>query len=59
MQDQSLNNFENNTMNLSVNEVKLTGLWARNCATIQQLVILKSALGPEKFSGSFAKRPPS
>ena len=59
IQDQSFNNFENNTMKLSVNEVKLTGLWARNCVTIQQLFILKSAFGPEKFSGSFAKRPPS
>ena len=26
---------ENNTMKLSVNEAILTGLWARNCATIQ------------------------
>ena len=26
--------FENDTMKLSVNEAKLTGLWARNCATI-------------------------
>ena len=35
---------------LSVNEAKLTGLWARNCATIQQVLILKFAFGPEKFS---------
>ena len=31
---QSFNNFENNTMKLLVNEAKLTGLWARNWATI-------------------------
>ena len=30
IQDQSLNNFENNTIKLSVNEAILTGLWARN-----------------------------
>ena len=28
-------------MKLSVNETKLNDLWARNCATIQQVVILK------------------
>ena len=32
VQDQSFNNFENNTMQLLVNEAKLTGLWAKNCA---------------------------
>ena len=37
IQDQSFNNFENNTMKLTVNEAKLTGLWAGNCATIQRL----------------------
>ena len=48
-------------MKLSVDKAKLTGFWARNCATIQlvwilkfaratiQLVwILKFAVGPEK-----------
>ena len=35
----------------SVNEGKLTGLWAKNCATIQEVLILKFALGPEKLSG--------
>ena len=49
IQDQSFNNFENNPMNLSVNEVKLTGLCARTCATIQKLLILKSAFGPKIF----------
>ena len=49
--DQSFNNFENNTMKLSVNEEKLAGLWARNCATIQQVSILKLAFQPEKFPG--------
>ena len=33
IQDQSFNNFENNSMKLSVKEAKLTGLWASNCAT--------------------------
>ena len=36
-------------MKLSVNEAKLTGLWARNCASLQQILTLKFALGPEKF----------
>ena len=36
-------------MDLSVNEEKLTGVWARNCDTIQQVLILKFAFGPEKF----------
>ena len=35
--DHSFNDFENDTMKISYNEAKLTGLWARNCATIQQL----------------------
>ena len=38
-------------MKLSVNETKLNGLWARNCATIQQVVILKFAFAPENFPG--------
>ena len=48
---------ENNTMNLSVNEAKLAGLWARNCATIQQVLILKFAFGPEKFPGLSRNEP--
>ena len=36
-EDQSFNKFENNKMKLSVYEAKLTGLWARNCAIIQQV----------------------
>ena len=40
IQDQSFNNFENNTIKLLGNEAKLTGLWARNWATIQQVLIL-------------------
>ena len=43
--------FKNNTWTLSVNEAKLTGLWDRNCATIQQVVIFKFAFEPEKFPG--------
>ena len=38
-------------MKLSVNKTKLNGLWARNCATIQQVVILKFAFAPENFPG--------
>ena len=58
VQDQSFNNFENNTMKLSVDEAKLTGMWAWNCAAFQQVVILKFALGPEKFPG-LARNGPS
>ena len=36
-------------MKLSVNEAKLTGLWAWDCATVQQVLILKFAFEPEKF----------
>ena len=37
-------------MTLSVNEEKLTGLRARNCAlTIQRVLILKFAFTPEQF----------
>ena len=45
MQDQSFNNFENNTMKLPVNETKLAGLWARKCTTTQQVLILEFAFG--------------
>ena len=39
-------------LKLSVNnEAKLTGLRARNCATIQKVWILKFAFGIEKFPG--------
>ena len=38
-------------MKLSVNEGKLTGLWARNFVTIQRVLISKFAFGPEKLSG--------
>ena len=38
-------------MKLSENEAILTGLWASNCATIQQVLILKFAFTPEKFPG--------
>ena len=48
IQDQSFNNFENDIMNLSLDEAKLSGLWARNFATIQLVLISKFAFGPEK-----------
>jgi len=38
-------------MKLSVDEAKLTGLRARNCATIKVVWILKFAFGPEKLPG--------
>ena len=41
--------LKSNKMKLSVNEARLTGLWARNCATIQQVWILKFASGPKRF----------
>ena len=44
-------------MNLSVNEAKLTGLWARNYLTIQQVLIPKYAFGPEKLPGLSRNRP--
>ena len=44
-------------MNLSVNEAKLTGLWAWNCATIQQVVILIFAFEPKKFLGLLKNGP--
>ena len=58
IQDQSFNNFENDTMKLSVNEAKLTGLWARNCATIQQALISKFAFRARKVIGTFETRAP-
>ena len=45
-------------MKLSVDEAKLTGMWAWNCAGFQQVVILKFALGPEKFPGLLRNGPP-
>ena len=36
-------------MKLSVSEAKLTGLYARNCATIQQVLILKLPSGPKSY----------
>ena len=44
-------------MKLSINETKLTGLWARNCAIIQQVLILKFAFAPEKFPGLSRNEP--
>ena len=45
-------------MKLSIiNGAKLTGLWARNFATIQQVLILKFAFGPETFPGLSKNEP--
>ena len=40
-------------MKLSATEIKLNGLWARSCATIQQVLILKIFLRARKVSGAF------
>ena len=57
IQDQSFNNFDNDIMKLSVKEAKLTGLWATNFATIQQVLILKFAFRSEKFPGLSRNEP--
>ena len=44
-------------MKLPINETKLTGLWARNCATIPHFLILKFAFVPEKFPGLSRNEP--
>ena len=44
-------------MKLLVNEAKLTGLWARNWATILTGYDIKFALWPEKFLGFSRNRP--
>ena len=38
-------------MQLLVNEAKFTGLWAKNCDTILQVLISKFPSGPENFPG--------
>ena len=40
-----------NTMQLLVDEAKLIGLWAKNCAAMCQVLISKFHFGPEKFPG--------
>ena len=55
---QSFNDFENSLMKLSVNEAKLTGLWARNFV-IKQLVWFQNFLQTWRVIGSFEKRAPS
>ena len=44
-------------MKLKVNEAKLTGLWARNGFTIQQVWILNFAFRSVKFPGLSRNRP--
>ena len=52
IQDESFSyNFEDDTMRVLANEAKLTSLWARNCATNRQALILKFAFEPEKLPG--------
>ena len=57
IQDQSLNNFENDTIKLSVNEAELTGLRARNCATIQQVLIIRFAFRSDTLPGLSRNEP--
>ena len=52
-----INNFENDTMKLSVYEAKLTGLWARNYATIQQVLIQNLPLYAKSY-GVFRETSP-
>ena len=49
IQDQRFNDFKNDTTKLSVDKAKLTSLCARDSANIQQVLILKFVLEPEKF----------
>ena len=50
--DQSFNNFENDSMKLSVKEAKLTGLWVRLTVLLYiQYSISKFLFGPEKLPG--------
>ena len=42
IQDQGSKNFENDIIQLSFKEAKLTGLGTKNCATIQQVLSLNS-----------------
>ena len=42
-------------MKLSVNEAKLTGLWARNCGTIHLRLMSKFAFVPEKLPQAFGE----
>ena len=51
IQDQRFNDFKNDTTKLSVDKAKLTSLCARDSANIQQVLILKFVLEPEKFPG--------
>ena len=58
IQDQSFNNCENDTMKLSVNEAKLTGLCARNCASLCYYSTgfdFKICLRARKATGPFEK----
>ena len=45
----SITCFENDALKLSVNEANFRGFRARNCATIEQVLILNFAFGPEKL----------
>ena len=57
IRDQSFNNFENDTMKLSANKAKLTGLCARNCAIIQQVfAVLEFVLGVSRNGPQVWKR---
>ena len=54
IQDQSFNNFDNDTLKLLVNKAQLISLWARNC----YILFNKFFLRAQKVSGLFEKWAP-
>ena len=57
IQDQGLDDLKNDQMKLSIDEAKLTGLWARNCAIIQQILIWNLPSGPKSYRAFRETRP--
>ena len=49
IQDQCFKKFVNDTMKLPVIKTKLTGLWAKNHATVQQVFVWIFDFGPNKL----------
>ena len=43
--------------NYQLTQEKLTGLWARNCGTVQKVLILKFPFGPRHFQSFWAMGP--
>ena len=57
IQDQGIDDFKNDHMKLPIDEAKLTGLWARNCTTVQQILIWNLPLGPKRYRAFRETRP--